>query len=329
MTASDHRPLLITISASPVKHKASFRYLNMWSSHTDFLNQVSLGWRDCHHSNPLKKLWLLQKKIDKHLSKWNWNVVGDVNLRVKEANKEVLEMEARLEKNPDTELNLLLANEKLMNAICMQEEFYAQKAAKIRFYEGDRNTKYFHACINYRRRCNTIHKIKDPLGHWIYSEDLIATTAIQYFQTLFTQPPFTRMSIQQDLFDQGYTRNLKLDSIPGELEIWSALNSIDSSEVAGPDGFSADFYKKAWKIIKGDVIEATLCAVVPPESNAWLSAPFTLRISIKPIGSGISTAPLNSLRKTTSISFPNNILLLLMKDTVQKGLTKSWWSISE
>ncbi|XP_020597249.1 uncharacterized protein LOC110037025 [Phalaenopsis equestris] len=199
---------------------------------------------------------MLQKKIGKKLSNWNWTVVGDINLRVKEAEKEVNDMETRLENNLDTEKHLLLANEKLMNVICMLEEFYAQKAVKIIFCDRDRNTKYFHVCINYRRKCNTIHKIRDPSGHWIQSKDLIVASAIQYFQTLFTQPPVTRLPIQQDLFDHSYTRNLDLASMPGELEIWSALNSIDSSKVAGPDGFSADFYKKALKIIKGDIIEA-------------------------------------------------------------------------
>ncbi|XP_020598229.1 uncharacterized protein LOC110037842 [Phalaenopsis equestris] len=44
-------------------------------------------------------------------------MVGDINLRVKEAEMEVNYMETRLENNPDTGKHLLLANEKLMNAI--------------------------------------------------------------------------------------------------------------------------------------------------------------------------------------------------------------------
>ncbi|XP_020598468.1 uncharacterized protein LOC110038052 [Phalaenopsis equestris] len=257
MTGSDHRPLLMKISASNVKHKTSFRYLNMWSSHKDFFNQVSLVWRDCHTSNPLIKLWKLQKKLGRHLSNWNWKIVGDINLNVVEAEKSVANLEAELEINPDVEKDLLIANKNLMNAICMQEDFFAQKAAKTRFCEGDRNSKYFHAWIKFRRKWNTIHKIKETDGKWLHSKDLIATNAVKYYQILFKQPSALRPSIQQELFcrDENFMWGLDLTSVPGEEEIWSALASIYSPKVAGPDGFSADFYKKSWKIIKDDIIK--------------------------------------------------------------------------
>ncbi|XP_020588926.1 uncharacterized protein LOC110030524 [Phalaenopsis equestris] len=203
MTRSDHGPLLMNISASNVKHKPSFRYLNKWSSHHDFLNQVSLVWRDCHHLNPLIKIWQLQKKLGRHLSNWNWKTVGDINLNVVEAEKTVAKLEAKLESNPEVEKDLLVANENLMNVIY-----------------------------------------------------LIAASAVNYYQTLFKQPSDLRPPIQHDLFcrDENFMRALDLTSIPREEEIWSALVSIDNSKVAGPDGFSADFYKKSWKIIKDDIV---------------------------------------------------------------------------
>ncbi|XP_020599657.1 uncharacterized protein LOC110039051 [Phalaenopsis equestris] len=144
-----------------------------------------------------------------------------------------------------------------MNVNCIQEEFFAQKAAKTRFCEGDRNSKCFHACIKFRIKCNTIHKIKETDGKWLHSDDLIAARAVNYYQTLFKQPSALRPTIQQDLFyrDENFMRGLDLTSILGEEEIWSALASIDSSKVADPDGFSTDFYKKSWKIIKDDIIK--------------------------------------------------------------------------
>ncbi|XP_020596678.1 uncharacterized protein LOC110036546 [Phalaenopsis equestris] len=144
MTGLDHRPLLMNISASKVKHKP----------------------------------------------------MGDINLNVVEAEKTVAKLEAELESNPKVEKDLLIANENLMNAICMQEDFFAQKAAKTRFCEGDRNSNYFHACIKFRRKCNTIHKIKENDGKWLHSEELIAASAVNYYQTLFKQPSDFRPPIQ-------------------------------------------------------------------------------------------------------------------------------------
>ncbi|XP_020599664.1 uncharacterized protein LOC110039059 [Phalaenopsis equestris] len=56
------------------------------------------------------------------------------------------------------------------------------------------------------------------------------------------------------LAEQNYTVGLKLTGIPNEKEIWNAISSIDSNKSAGPDGFTAEFYKKSWEIIKADVI---------------------------------------------------------------------------
>ncbi|XP_020592602.1 uncharacterized protein LOC110033080 [Phalaenopsis equestris] len=73
---------------------------------------------------------------------------------------------------------------------------------------------------------------------------------------LILQTPSSQLAIKDTLFDKEreFTKSLSLTDIPDEKKIWEALNSIDSTKVAGPDGFTADFYKKVWLIVKGEVI---------------------------------------------------------------------------
>ncbi|XP_020576596.1 uncharacterized protein LOC110022130 [Phalaenopsis equestris] len=228
----------------------------MCSMHGDFINQVAKAWTDVHHHIPNIKLWLLHKKVSKHLTNWNWKEVGNIDKKVLEAEQNVLHLEQLLSSDMGSEMDLQSANDNLLDLINMQEALYAQKANKIRFCEGDKNSKYYHACINYRRKSSTIHKILSQEGHWISNAEGIANAAVHYFQKLFRENSISHSTINETLFDKEreFTNSLSLTNIPDENEIWEALKSIDSTKVAGPDGFSADFYKKALHIVKGEII---------------------------------------------------------------------------
>ncbi|XP_020599229.1 uncharacterized protein LOC110038675, partial [Phalaenopsis equestris] len=215
-----------------------------------------MAWADVHHYIPGIKLWLLHKKVSKHLSKWNWEVVGNIDSKILEAEQKVLQLEQLMTSDNGSKIDLHSDNEHLLDAINMQEEFYAQKASRMKFCDGDRNCKYYHACINYTRECNTIHKILSQEGQWITTAEGIADNVVQYFQDIFKETSASQPAIQYTLFDKEreFTQSLSLTDIPDEKEIWEALNSIDNTKVAGPDGFTINFYKKAWHIVKGDVI---------------------------------------------------------------------------
>ncbi|XP_020595580.1 uncharacterized protein LOC110035651 [Phalaenopsis equestris] len=120
------------------------------------------------------------------------------------------------------------------------------------FKEGDRNTKFYHAYIKYKRKCNTIHAIETVEGNWLHENAEIANDAVNYFKNLLTQENNLRSPIDSKHFNakKDYTANLKLADILDEGEIWKAVNSIDSSKAVGPDGFTVEFYKKPWDIIK-------------------------------------------------------------------------------
>ncbi|XP_020596497.1 uncharacterized protein LOC110036404 [Phalaenopsis equestris] len=178
----------------------------MWSMHGDFINQVAEAWTEVHHHIPGIKLWLLQKKLSKHLTNWNWKEVGNIDKKFFEAEQKVLQLEQLLVTDMGSDMDLQLANENLLELINMQEALYALCS------KGKQNQVLNNSTVN-----STINA------------------------TLFDK-------------EREFTNSLSLTNIPDEKEIWEALKSIDSTKVASPDGFSADFYKKAWHVVKGEVI---------------------------------------------------------------------------
>ncbi|OMO50714.1 Endonuclease/exonuclease/phosphatase [Corchorus capsularis] len=85
--ASDHLPLIITISSCPspvfTKRKA-FRYLSMWLSNEGFKETVSNSWRGDRSRNLLQKI----EGCSKALADWNREVFGCVRFKIESRRKD-------------------------------------------------------------------------------------------------------------------------------------------------------------------------------------------------------------------------------------------------
>ncbi|XP_020596705.1 uncharacterized protein LOC110036541 [Phalaenopsis equestris] len=265
IAGSDHRPLHITIT-SPFSSKQPpspppFRHLNMWSTHLSFLRIVSNHWKGVSHLEPLVKLSLLQVKTGQALRKWSWEAFGDVLKNVASTEKKVKRLELGAQNGTVEEKAHLTAQNNLLTAIEYQHQFLKQNASFNIFTEGDRNTKFYHAYIKYKRKCNIIRSIQNAEGIWLHDKTAIVRDTTTYYQNLLNQVPTTRPPIDRHHFSEKliYTKNHRLTDLPDEKENWVALKTIDNSKTAEPDGFTTDFYKKSWKIIKTDVIVVVYC----------------------------------------------------------------------
>ncbi|KAM2454073.1 hypothetical protein PS1_014221 [Malus domestica] len=74
------------------------------------------------------------------------------------------------------ELKLLLREE---------ERYWKLKSRNQWIKEGDKNTKFFHAQIMKRRRCNKIVGLEDEQGTWCTEPSKVDEIAVMYFRNLF------------------------------------------------------------------------------------------------------------------------------------------------
>ncbi|XP_020599834.1 uncharacterized protein LOC110039191 [Phalaenopsis equestris] len=187
------------------------------------------------HTDPFIKLDLLHLKTSKALRKWGWETFGNVFSNALSAKKEVRKVEAAVQNETATETDLLTVQTNLLNAIDIQ----------------DINKKFYHAYISYKRKYNAIRSIYSTEGRWINNIDLIALDDVKYYSSLLNSSVDLNTDYE-DYFTKevDYTIQLNLTEPPSDEEIWDALNTIDNSKTTGPNGFTADFYKKSWYIIK-------------------------------------------------------------------------------
>ncbi|XP_075074378.1 uncharacterized protein LOC142161983 [Nicotiana tabacum] len=75
----------------------------------------------------------------------------------------------------------------MIKYLALEEEFWRQKPGMLWFKDGDRNTKFFHAQVNGRRKRQKLSWIQNSLGNWIEEDHLIAEEVVRFYNDQFTE----------------------------------------------------------------------------------------------------------------------------------------------
>ncbi|KAK4723878.1 hypothetical protein R3W88_026657 [Solanum pinnatisectum] len=81
-TDSDHRPLLMHTLSNQNDFIRYFRFLNLWTRQSDFLETVQNSWNMNVTGNAMWKLQCKLKALSKNLSKWYRETIGDIHEQV-------------------------------------------------------------------------------------------------------------------------------------------------------------------------------------------------------------------------------------------------------
>ena len=145
-----------------------FRFEKWWLEHEDFIKLVVKVWNTpCSFSSAVD-IWLFKLRLlRKQARGWSINVES-ANKKVKNdlmLEYDILDMfaESNLLSVPEKDRMSQIRSE--IDKILMQEETKAWQRSRDRFIkEGDRNTSYFHAMANHRRRKKRIVVLDGPNG---------------------------------------------------------------------------------------------------------------------------------------------------------------------
>lgn len=66
---------------------------------------------------------------------------------------------------------------------------WRQRLRVTELKEGDRNTKYFQRKATWRRKKNSITKLKDESGNWVEDKKGIQDLTTRFFKNLYTTDP--------------------------------------------------------------------------------------------------------------------------------------------
>ncbi|XP_050222663.1 uncharacterized protein LOC126672753 [Mercurialis annua] len=253
---SDHVPICFWSASSFDWGPRPFRSVDAWWEHENFSTFVSDSWSSIcstpdNLTQRLKKLRLLIKE-------WNNNVFGDQNKIIKDLNCTILakELEAENRQLNEGEVNDLIANKNaLWVAEKRMESLWIQKSRLNWSLSGDKNSKFFHSIASQHHRNNYISAIL--VEDVIYSEPTAMRFHIRdFFNSLYS----CKERVPYDISDLGFRKltTVQADCLIqkfDENEVFFAISSLNERKAPGPDGFNFFFYRRAWSIMKAEILD--------------------------------------------------------------------------
>ncbi|XP_026400560.1 uncharacterized protein LOC113296467 [Papaver somniferum] len=227
---SDHGALLgIVVNISkPVN--TPFKYQPVWSSHPDFLELIRVSWGEVVAGNPTFSFLFKLKRLKQVIRKWNWEIFGDLRLKVSTTEQEVMSTSLQSDK-------LVTARGKHEVAAQQYNELIRAKSRVKWVKEGGANTAFFHANIRIRKAQNNINELEDENGYVVTDQATIADILIKHFERKFEHK----------------------EMLPSHMDIKVVVFGMDANSAPGPDGFPGSFYKYAWEILKDYLTEDIKC----------------------------------------------------------------------
>jgi 23S rRNA U2552 (ribose-2'-O)-methylase RlmE/FtsJ len=140
-----------------------------------------------------------------------------------------------------------------------------------------------------RRAHNKIMKIRDQDGIERESHKDIETTLVNHFHRIAQEHNQDRMKAIQKIIQHiphlvTEEQNNNLSKPIAEEEIDQALQEMPNGKPPGPDGFTVEFFKACWEVVKHDVyrvvedsrrsasilksLNATMITLIPKENEA-------------------------------------------------------------
>ncbi|GJT41193.1 reverse transcriptase [Tanacetum coccineum] len=307
--ASDHSPIVLSQEEcmNGGAQKRRFRFEHMWLRVEEIIEDAWLdGIRKGLGNNPAA----LVNGCAGKLTEWNKTTFGHVqrNIRTKVKRLKALQNQTwhdsyQEQHDLQNELKELYAREEIM---------WRQRSRIQWLKEGDKNTHFFHARASSRRNQNNLLKLQNDDGTWVEDSAGICDMVSSYFQKLFatSHPPECEDEVScldKTLCDDDIE---DLERPVSEDEVYAAVMQMHPSKAPGPDGMTALFYQKFWKIVGPTVVNIVVqffsSGIMPQNLNETL---------ITLIPKTPSPATLNDLRP---ISLCNVIYKIISKVLVNR-----------
>jgi hypothetical protein len=140
-----------------------------------------------------------------------------------------------------------------------EELWWKQRANEHWLKYSDRNTKYYHACANGKRKRNFVGEIYDDMGVKSATPVEVERAFVDYFHKLFSSEQVESLGLGLHLLegwvDEGINEELTKPFTAAE--IGEALHQMAPLKALGPDGLNTCFFQKNWGIMVDEV-----CCVV-------------------------------------------------------------------
>ena len=171
-----------------------------------------------------------------------------------------------------------------------EEEYWRPLSRSTWLKVGDHNTSFFHKRCRVKLSQNHISEISSLSGETFTRISQIKQVVEVHFQNLFKEDGYSDTDLTSDFLSNipcmvSEEENDELMKLFSEQEIIDVIWSMEPDKASGPNGFSFQFYRVCWTIIRnyllcmikafqlkskvGSCTNSTFLALIPKEANPY------------------------------------------------------------
>jgi hypothetical protein len=196
------------------------------------------------------------------LRQWSKPLFSNIRLQLHIANEVILRLEIAQESRQLSDVEIALRNElkiRVLGLAAVERSRRRQASRFIWLKAGDACTKFFHLKMSARRRRKYISSLKrnDSTLTWNHGDKEAVLHG--YFSSIMGLKMQRSRTFNWDIMAMSTIQEvpgLELDRPFTEDEVGQAIKCLPNDKAPGPDGFTNNFYKRCWEIIKFDVLAA-------------------------------------------------------------------------
>ncbi|KAI0488678.1 hypothetical protein KFK09_028517 [Dendrobium nobile] len=257
-SCSDHCPLILLNSVDDLKGKR-FMFKNYCSKIPEFWDCLIDVFSQPNCGSPLNSFMFKLKSLKNIIKKKHWSNSNNILLDIDRLSSLQNQLLSHIQSNPlQPELNEKLkeVNSKLLHYHYTLTDWMTQRAKVKWLTQGEDDLKFLYSKIRITANYSRIKEITTDQGNFSTHHG-ISQTFIEHFQKLFNSklPPVNAS-------DVPFGNTIPAHLIPpliapiSEEEIRSIIFSANGNSAPGSDGFTYDFYKSTWSIIKQQLCHA-------------------------------------------------------------------------
>ncbi|XP_071902137.1 uncharacterized protein [Coffea arabica] len=254
--ASDHSILLFDTKMNLGKRKKRFYFDKRWLKREDIGEVIKSAWEQEIDGSRMFQVVKKLKNCRVALLQWRNNFQANVRVKTEQIKNQLSDLKSSL---GSTSKDCKDSLKKQLKEAYKEEELYWLQKSRIQWLrEGDKNTKFFHASVQGRRRRNRLNKLQREDGTWTESEQAVSKEIAEYYRNLFNSNDVGDLTEVLDGIPHTITDELNGNMMKPVLEeeIKAVIFSMNPDKSPGVDGMSPLFFQKFWTTIKKEVVNA-------------------------------------------------------------------------